>query len=278
LYAILTLAAKPRGAGTMKTGILSLTLLLMSLQAGAASFDCNKAATPPEKAICTNAETGRLDERLARLYAIALELLSGSKQTLKQEQLAWLKSRNSRCGGDNDCLDRAYHERIMLLEEQLGSFLRRQAPCESLYLYPHITRAAGEHGWEPVLVRDRFLFHELGDGQAAFYLGSVGPNNHACNFEGIAGKEGDKWVWEAAYHEQETGNSERCVLEFSRWEGGYLSVSVGEEQTPGDIEMACRKYNCGANAFVPANNAFIEAARLLSPAECKALQESLGDD
>lgn len=39
----------------------------------AASFDCTKAKSPVEKAICSDAELGKLDEDLSKVYKDALK-------------------------------------------------------------------------------------------------------------------------------------------------------------------------------------------------------------
>jgi len=65
---------------------------LLSTQATAASFDCNKATTWLEKTVCSNPELSKLDEELAKAYHDALASLSpeGQKET-KQYQRQWLK-------------------------------------------------------------------------------------------------------------------------------------------------------------------------------------------
>jgi uncharacterized protein YecT (DUF1311 family) len=65
---------------------------LLSTQATAASFDCNKAATWVEKTVCSNPELSKLDDELAKAYKDALASLSpeGQKET-KQYQKQWLK-------------------------------------------------------------------------------------------------------------------------------------------------------------------------------------------
>jgi len=78
------------------------------------SFDCCKAATPTEKAICSNADLAELDNRLADAYNKA----SSSKKGMPQEQKEWLKGRNS-CLSDIQCLKKSYNSRIKKLEVYL---------------------------------------------------------------------------------------------------------------------------------------------------------------
>lgn len=88
-------------------------LALLFIQSGcglasawAASFDCSKAATLVESAICRNTRLSLLDERLAVLYREAL-----SRDALtRPEQIVWLKQRDQ-CR-DEACLIAAYERRI----------------------------------------------------------------------------------------------------------------------------------------------------------------------
>jgi uncharacterized protein len=52
----------------MKKAVLCVTIAIASAWASAASFDCNKAATYAEKAICHDAMIGKLDEALSTNY------------------------------------------------------------------------------------------------------------------------------------------------------------------------------------------------------------------
>lgn len=76
--------------------IISLIIIvlfgLLSAQATAASFDCNKAVSWVEKTVCSNPELSKLDEEMAKAYQDALKSLSpeGQKET-KQYQKQWLK-------------------------------------------------------------------------------------------------------------------------------------------------------------------------------------------
>jgi uncharacterized protein len=76
------------------------------LAASAASFDCAKASTLIENAVCTNPELSRKDETLARLYQSALK----QNPSIRSDQVNWLRERN-RCV-DERCLINAYDRRI----------------------------------------------------------------------------------------------------------------------------------------------------------------------
>lgn len=93
--------------------IASFALMFGSVHA--ASFDCGKASTLIENAICTNPELSRQDEVLARAYQAALK----QDPSVKADQIAWLKERN-RCT-DERCLLRAYDRRIAELSARPAS-------------------------------------------------------------------------------------------------------------------------------------------------------------
>jgi uncharacterized protein YecT (DUF1311 family) len=97
---------------------------LFSTQALAASFDCNKATTRVEKAVCSNPELSKLDEQLAKAYHDALARLSskGQKET-REYQRQWLKQLPG-CQSDG-CLEDFYEKRIEQLQHGLIKFADR---------------------------------------------------------------------------------------------------------------------------------------------------------
>ena len=105
--------------------ILSTILLLSFLNA--ASFDCKKASSIIEKAICSNPELSRLDNLLSLEYKEAKNLFTNEekndykneqwKSALKNEQIQWMKNRK-KCHATNltQCLKGVYKTRINELE------------------------------------------------------------------------------------------------------------------------------------------------------------------
>ena len=77
------------------------------------SFDCDKASTATEYAICASDDLSALDRVLADAYKIAKGL--DNSTTLRDEQRQWNKERSSTCGDDVECLSRMYQERIKVL-------------------------------------------------------------------------------------------------------------------------------------------------------------------
>ncbi|MBI1625917.1 lysozyme inhibitor LprI family protein [Comamonas suwonensis] len=78
----------------------------------APSFDCAKASTLTEKAICTDALLGKLDGALAEnyKYMLASDIGDGARKNLKATQKEWIIERN-KCA-NNQCLTDIYRKRI----------------------------------------------------------------------------------------------------------------------------------------------------------------------
>ena len=86
-------------------------LVVATSAASAASFDCNKATTPFEVAICTHPNLSRADEVLAVSYQTALGGLSKAAQAEMQKgQRAWLDYAQKSCAQDAKLPTAAYPE------------------------------------------------------------------------------------------------------------------------------------------------------------------------
>jgi uncharacterized protein len=85
----------------------------------AASFDCTKAKTPVEKAICTNQELSSLDDKLNTTYKSIKEIYSNDffKKYIQKNQVEWIKSLKIKCTKDiAECLINEYKKRIDALQ------------------------------------------------------------------------------------------------------------------------------------------------------------------
>lgn len=83
------------------------------------SFDCNKAGTPTEYAICGSHRLANLDSQMAAAYYTLRGSLShADRDRLKYEQRGWLHQRNS-CGSDVYCLEDTYLQRISVLQSRI---------------------------------------------------------------------------------------------------------------------------------------------------------------
>ncbi|MDA8875649.1 hypothetical protein N9I60_03725 [Planktomarina temperata] len=91
--------------------------LLLSVGVGsvssAASFDCNKATTQTEIAICSDPELSALDERLGAAYLVAKRL--NVLEKTKRDQLSWLELRD-KCENVL-CLRKKYLGRLVELKD-----------------------------------------------------------------------------------------------------------------------------------------------------------------
>ncbi len=90
----------------------SAALVLMASGAQAASFNCARARSPDEKAICGSLTLNDQDVRLAQLYDITRHLVAmGGRGAIQDDQQAWLQSRRA-CGANRACLTQSYSRRI----------------------------------------------------------------------------------------------------------------------------------------------------------------------
>lgn len=127
-----------RDAG-LACGVLLLALAFTG-RASAASFDCAKAATPTEKAICADPELSHQDERVTAAYQAALGLWpAGDWQAfLRREQRAWLKVRDTECKADRACLKRDYDLRLDFFIRPslkwMGRYVSGRCQADGIYL------------------------------------------------------------------------------------------------------------------------------------------------
>jgi uncharacterized protein len=119
--------------------ILLLLTLVPAAPANAASFDCGKATTAFENAICDNPKLSTADEKLATAFATAIGGLSKSATgDMRADQRAWLDFAASSCTDDAqplsdfdtynerqlECLNDAFVARLGVLEQSrmLGGY------------------------------------------------------------------------------------------------------------------------------------------------------------
>lgn len=82
----------------------------------AASFDCSKAATATEKAICANGRVSDLDEYLGRYYQAGRASMGREAGAcLASNQREWLRGVRNVCK-DAKCLERVYLSRLAELD------------------------------------------------------------------------------------------------------------------------------------------------------------------
>jgi len=77
------------------------------------SFDCRKATTATEIAICASPELSNLDGQLGRAFSDAYAAARGEQvKNLRLQQVAWIKTRDEDCKGEASCLDSYLRKRI----------------------------------------------------------------------------------------------------------------------------------------------------------------------
>jgi uncharacterized protein len=97
---------------TSKAAVLAFFLVFSASAASAASFDCYRARTPDEHAICNDRALNDKDVELTTRYSMVLQLLAmGMRGDLQDEQRAWLARRRT-CGASRACIGRLYDQRI----------------------------------------------------------------------------------------------------------------------------------------------------------------------
>src|SRR5882672_7994058 len=105
--------------------VMAAMFLLSDVQAVAASFDCRRARTADEVAICDNRDLNDMDVRMATLFEITKGFVAmGERGAMQDEQRDWLDQRR-RCGGDVPCLRRSYRRRIGELEDTVRDIKSR---------------------------------------------------------------------------------------------------------------------------------------------------------
>lgn len=96
-----------------------------SVSASAASFDCNRARLPDEKAICASRQLIELDVEMSVRYQMLMGLVAmGTRGDMGEEQQSWLSTRK-KCGSNQACLLAAYRQRIQTLKGEYANLASR---------------------------------------------------------------------------------------------------------------------------------------------------------
>ncbi len=106
--------------------LVSLTLFTPFPSVNAASFDCSKASTLVENAICADAQLSARDDALLDAYKQAL-VNAPDANRLKADQRAWLKNVRNKCQNVK-CLIKVYDQRLAELGGGLGSVAKVSRP------------------------------------------------------------------------------------------------------------------------------------------------------
>lgn len=93
----------------------------------APSFDCAKARSPSELAICSDPQLAQLDRDLGRLHARAKESAADPADFRRRNDAEW-RRRETGCRGDRECLLRWYAERRAQLVDEIGAAAAERQP------------------------------------------------------------------------------------------------------------------------------------------------------
>jgi uncharacterized protein len=104
---------------------LLAAIAINSVPTFAASFDCNGAYQPDEKAVCASRQLSEMDVEMAVRYEMLTGLVAmGTRGDMQDEQQAWLKSRKE-CRDNQSCLVTAYRQRIDALKSEYAQLKSR---------------------------------------------------------------------------------------------------------------------------------------------------------
>jgi uncharacterized protein len=130
----------------MRKGWILSVLVYAALQAHAASFDCAKANTPQEKAICASPSLSATDGKMAAAYqALLKQLPTEFREDVRENQRDWLHRLPHVCNEETTrstieyCLGQEYSMRISTLN---GSLKRVGGVT---FFYRHVLREAKDH-------------------------------------------------------------------------------------------------------------------------------------
>lgn len=145
----------------IRIALIVATLLLLVPVSQAASFDCAKAGTSFEKAICAEEGLSQQDEVLAQAYATALGGLStDAANEVKAGQKAWLNFAQRVCSpeatpiagtydeGQIQCLSSTFRTRIHALEASRMQGGYRFYPIDGYLVQPDSELKEGDYGYK----------------------------------------------------------------------------------------------------------------------------------
>jgi uncharacterized protein len=99
---------------TLMTG--GVLLALSTIDLSAASFNCHRASTSIERAICADRYLNELDGDMGRLYHEAKQY----QTDLPKFQREWIRNRNKECGANTDCLYKWTENRIINFKDTIN--------------------------------------------------------------------------------------------------------------------------------------------------------------
>ena len=109
-------------SGLVAASLVSSAILVAPGPAAAASFDCARARTASERAICGNRSLEDRDVKMATLYSVVRQFQGGmgALGAIRDRQTEWLAQREL-CGASVACIRRSYDVRIAELERGVAA-------------------------------------------------------------------------------------------------------------------------------------------------------------
>ncbi|WP_051264026.1 lysozyme inhibitor LprI family protein [Teredinibacter turnerae] len=168
---------------------LIVVVMMLSSLTHSAGFDCAKASTKDEHAICGNHKLSELDMELSILYRAIPR-----KEDIKAEQIQWIKSRRQ-CLDDIDCIEASYKARIdvlkAVLHAQASTVSSGDQPINRPVNGPTQLPASAHHGKKNTLDAEQWSARkaerasQLLQGLTAAPLGNINKNaftNHSFEY------------------------------------------------------------------------------------------------
>ncbi|SFC50736.1 lysozyme inhibitor LprI family protein [Tropicimonas isoalkanivorans] len=218
---------------------VGLALLAAPVQAASPSFDCAKAGTATEHAICASDVLAGLDRHLAEAYRAAR---AGAGETgvaqIRADQVAWIARRDA-CGGDAGCIEDRMEARLRQLQSLLANGLA-DSGLSGAYCA----------GADLLLVEDD-------GGSVEFSISSFQGGGHSCGTGRVrATQSGPEYV----------GQADGCSFRLTVADDRIVFTSGGEPE--------CRQF-CGARASF-GTHIFPFSTRRSAPPEWTTAGESGG--
>jgi Uncharacterized protein conserved in bacteria, putative lipoprotein len=169
--------------------------LVLTSSLHAASFNCAKAKTRIEKAICSDKELNALDDTLSLLYAeLKKTLPKDIFGYISYEQQFWIKQRNDNWKNDTSLLIAFYKQRVVDLKLKISLLKDNNAIHYGIYVKPHVVRfyEKEDETQKGCDVLDMTLINTK---QLEFGIDIVRTNANMCSIGGLADLKGNYYEW-----------------------------------------------------------------------------------
>jgi len=173
----------------MKT-IMYITIMILASNSYAASFNCNEANSRLERAICSDPELSKLDEKMSDYYFESVKNIDKQAYlVVLREQRDWLKKRKTACKDYNtSCLIDLYKKRILAIRSKSENLTPYTGLSQS-----DVKRLGQVCAFRKQLPRDLKVFAGGAySGKRTNY--QLGKSNHSANRFEVIVNEPDKPV------------------------------------------------------------------------------------